>query len=77
MCRYTVNVNKLYKRVQCEEITYDVLDAELARWGFDDRAMVHATHCYVEYGCKYGEDKDCPVMTRQLKQVYEFNPDWM
>lgn len=31
---------------------------------------VHATHCCVFHGCKYG-DEDCPVVTGKIVQQYE------
>lgn len=31
---------------------------------------VHRTHCCKTHGCKYG-DKDCPVVSGEIKQVYE------
>jgi hypothetical protein len=34
----------------------------------DDRD-VHAEHCCVLHGCKYGDD-DCPVATKQKKQSF-------
>jgi hypothetical protein len=30
---------------------------------------VHASHCCVWHGCKYG-DPDCPVETGKVKQLY-------
>ncbi|MDD4779153.1 MAG: hypothetical protein PHT02_00920 [Tissierellia bacterium] len=30
---------------------------------------VHASHCCIKHGCKYG-DKDCPVVNRKIKQEY-------
>jgi hypothetical protein len=34
------------------------------RWG------THATHCCKRHGCKYGDDRDCPVTLDLVKQVY-------
>lgn len=34
-----------------------------------DHVGVHATHCCVIHGCKYG-DEDCPVVTKEVKQEY-------
>jgi hypothetical protein len=34
------------------------------RWG------VHETHCCEKHGCKYGDDKDCPVVLGLIKQAY-------
>lgn len=34
------------------------------RWG------THATHCCKRHGCKYGNNKDCPVTLDLIKQVY-------
>jgi len=34
------------------------------QWG------VHASHCCLEHGCKYGDD-DCPVCTTEIKQRYK------
>jgi len=34
-----------------------------------DKIGVHTTHCCTRHGCKYG-DKDCPVVTGQVKQEY-------
>jgi hypothetical protein len=30
---------------------------------------VHASHCCIEHGCKYG-DEDCPVVSGEIKQKY-------
>ncbi|MGR5366994.1 hypothetical protein [Photobacterium damselae] len=32
-------------------------------------AQVHASHCCLSHGCKYG-DKNCPVTTGAIKQLY-------
>lgn len=34
-----------------------------------NRDGVHASHCCVVHGCKYGED-DCPVVNRSIEQEY-------
>lgn len=34
-----------------------------------DKIGVHATHCCILHGCKYGE-KDCPVTNGKITQVY-------
>jgi hypothetical protein len=31
---------------------------------------VHETHCCEKHGCKYGDDKDCPVVLGLIKQAY-------
>jgi hypothetical protein len=31
---------------------------------------IHASHCCLEHGCKYG-DNNCPVVTGEIKQKYE------
>ncbi len=30
---------------------------------------VHAAHCCIKHGCKYG-DEDCPVVSGEIKQEY-------
>lgn len=65
-------VKRLY---ECKEMTDDAKIAELRRWGLPDDTFVHASHCYEEYGCKYG-DEDCPVAMGKVKQWYEFDPEW-
>lgn len=30
---------------------------------------VHASHCCIEHGCKYG-DEDCPVASGEIRQEY-------
>ena len=35
-----------------------------SKWG------VHASHCCKWHGCKYGEDKNCPVVQGLIKQNY-------
>jgi hypothetical protein len=32
--------------------------------------LVHAAHCCVEHGCKYGERRTCPVVTKVIDQKY-------
>ncbi len=34
-----------------------------------DKYGVHATHCCIKHGCKYG-DEDCPVVSGKIKQEY-------
>lgn len=36
---------------------------------FDDTG-VHASHCCVRHGCKYG-DEDCPVVIGKVAQMYD------
>ena len=31
---------------------------------------VHRTHCCILHGCKYGDDKNCPVVNSIVKQEY-------
>lgn len=51
----------------------------LARFGLPDDTMVHAAHCTVEGGCKYGDYEEpnvCPVVSGLVRQVYEYDPEW-
>lgn len=31
---------------------------------------VHASHCCLSHGCKYGKDEKCPVVTGKVSQLY-------
>lgn len=31
---------------------------------------VHATHCCVKHGCKYGPSEKCPVSNKEVEQEY-------
>lgn len=35
-----------------------------------DHVGVHASHCCVDHGCKYGDD-DCPVVLKTVEQMYD------
>lgn len=35
-----------------------------------DNIGVHASHCCVVHGCKYGEDDTCPVVNKEIQQKY-------
>lgn len=68
-----INLSRLYF---CEEITPEERRKVLDDWHLPRDTLIHAGHCYVEYGCKYGDD-DCPVMTKRVKQIYQFDPKWV
>jgi len=34
------------------------------------RLNVHRSHCCVIHGCKYGDDENCPVVTKKYGQVH-------
>lgn len=35
-----------------------------------DKWGVHAAHCCKWHGCKYGQNKNCPVVQGKVKQKY-------
>lgn len=36
---------------------------------YEGQDGVHATHCCILHGCKYGDD-DCPVENKKVEQEY-------
>lgn len=65
-----INMNKI---IFNENMTRALKSQYYKKWGFNSDCAVHATHCTVEEGCKYG-DCDCPVAYGQLKQCYSYDP---
>lgn len=66
-----INLSKIY---WCEDVGLDKKKI-LADWHLPLDSLVHASHCTVEGGCKYG-DKDCVVENGVVKQLFPYDPNW-